>query len=119
MLHTQVTGMPLTDIPPPLLNALGSFVSSCSTTSLKGIVVSLMGAVFDGLPHNLKPRPGQAPTPKPKVGLIIMLAVILRTQPQVRRCWWQHMRSQLILTAHVSWTACAHNSQTMWGCWLQ
>jgi hypothetical protein len=85
----QATEVPMRDVPPPLYNALSSAVAATPQAACAAVVVSLVGAILEGVPDTT-PRPGQAPPPPPqqqgagprgKAGLLLMLALLLRVQP--------------------------------------
>ncbi len=78
----QMTDVPLSELPQPLQNALASFVGQCGGAALRQVLVTLLMAVFEGLPDGTRLKAAVQP-PKPKVGLLIVLASILRTRPEV------------------------------------
>lgn len=80
MLDIQATAQPLAEVPNALMNALASFVAAVSESSLVQMTVPLTLAVVNDAAGG---PTGTAPTGKGKAGLQIMLAVILRTRPQV------------------------------------
>ncbi|WIA35372.1 hypothetical protein OEZ86_003823 [Tetradesmus obliquus] len=74
------TEQPLAEVPQPLLSTITSFVSDVGDDALLAMCVPLTAAVVS---EAVGGPSGTAPTGKGKAGLQVMLAVILRTRPQV------------------------------------
>ena len=81
----QAAEFPLNELPHVLHNALASFVASCHEAAMQSVVVSLIKATTEPLEgqRQAKGAPAPGPATKGKAGLLIMLAIILRTRPQV------------------------------------
>lgn len=77
---SQATEQPLAEVPQPLLSTITSFVSGVGDDALLAMCVPLTAAVVS---EAVGGPSGTAPTGKGKAGLQVMLAVILRTRPQV------------------------------------
>lgn len=75
----QASELPLSELPNPLQNALASFIASVSEPALVQVLVALVAAVVAEAAAGNKGQPS-----KGKAGLFVMLAVMLRTRPQVR-----------------------------------
>jgi hypothetical protein len=78
----QASQQPLAELPNPLMNALVSFVAAANEPALVSVLVPLVHAVVT---EASGAGTTQGPAGKGKAGLFIMLAVVLRTRPQVRR----------------------------------
>jgi hypothetical protein len=76
----QASQAPVNELPNPLLNALASFIASVSEPALVEVLLPLVNAVVT---EASGAGAGQGPAGKGKAGLFIMLAVLLRTRPQV------------------------------------
>lgn len=79
-MHVQASSQPLVEVPDSLLNTLSNFVASVREDALLSMAVPLTAAVINEVAGG---QSGAAPAGKGKAGLQIMLAVILRTRPQV------------------------------------
>ncbi|KAF6266744.1 hypothetical protein COO60DRAFT_1473267 [Scenedesmus sp. NREL 46B-D3] len=83
----QASQQPLSDVPHTLANALASFVASVSESALAAVVAPLAAATAADVAAAAAAGTGAAPAAaaagKSKAGLLVMLAVILRTRPQV------------------------------------
>lgn len=77
----QASQAPANELPNALMNALASFVASVSEPALVQVLLPLVNAVVN---EASGAGAGQGPPGKGKAGLFIMLAVLLRTRPQVR-----------------------------------
>jgi len=77
----QASQQPAADLPNSLMNALASFVASVSEPALVQVLVPLVNAV---VAEASGAAGGQGPAGKGKAGLFVMVAVVLRTRPQVR-----------------------------------
>eukprot|EP00879_Flechtneria_rotunda_P009066 GHRR01009493.1.p1 GENE.GHRR01009493.1~~GHRR01009493.1.p1 ORF type:complete len:508 (+),score=247.18 GHRR01009493.1:366-1889(+) len=78
------TAQPLSDIPHALTNALTSFIAGISEDALMQVVVPLVNAVITEAAAAAGGGGASAGgTGKGKAGLSVMLAVVLRTRPQV------------------------------------
>jgi hypothetical protein len=78
----QASQQPVAELPNPLMNALASFVASANEPALVSVLVPLVHAVVSEASG--AGGATQGPAGKGKAGLFIMLAVVLRTRPQVR-----------------------------------
>jgi hypothetical protein len=91
----QASQQPLCDMPHALMNALASFVASVSESALAAVVAPLTAAVVADVAAAAAAGTGGAAAAaaagKSKAGLLVMLAVILRTRPQV---WLRGRRVQ-------------------------
>lgn len=88
----QASQQPAADLPNSLMNALASFVASVSEPALVQVLVPLVNAVVT----EASAAGGvQGPAGKGKAGLFIMVAVVLRTRPQVRAKVYWAMRLSL------------------------
>eukprot|EP00878_Enallax_costatus_P011005 GHUV01011494.1.p1 GENE.GHUV01011494.1~~GHUV01011494.1.p1 ORF type:complete len:296 (+),score=88.41 GHUV01011494.1:228-1115(+) len=74
------TAQPISEVPNALMNALASFVAAMSEASLVQMTIPLTVAVVNEVAGGPS---GTAPGGKGKAGLLLMLAVMLRTRPQV------------------------------------
>uniref|UniRef100_A0A383V7Q4 Uncharacterized protein n=1 Tax=Tetradesmus obliquus TaxID=3088 RepID=A0A383V7Q4_TETOB len=83
----QASQQPICDMPHPLMNALASFVASVGEGALAAVVAPLTAAVVADVAAAAAAGSGGAAAAasagKSKAGLLVMLAVILRTRPQV------------------------------------
>ncbi|WIA29077.1 hypothetical protein OEZ86_011588 [Tetradesmus obliquus] len=83
----QASQQPICDMPHPLMNALASFVASVGEGALAAVVSPLTAAVVADVAAAAAAGSGGAAAAasagKSKAGLLVMLAVILRTRPQV------------------------------------
>jgi hypothetical protein len=74
------------------MNALASFVASVSESALAAVVAPLTAAVVADVAAAAAAGSGGASAAasagKSKAGLLVMLAVILRTRPQVNAGWF-------------------------------
>ena len=77
-LPATIVESPYSDLPTPLANALGSFASSCGAKALGALVDDLLSAALADVPARPKPQQQQEP---PKVGLLVLLAAVLRARP--------------------------------------
>lgn len=82
LLPLQASQQPVAELPNSLMNALASFVASVNEPALVQVLLPLVNAVVvEG--SGTGAAAGQGPAGKGKAGLFIMLAVMLRTRPQV------------------------------------
>lgn len=82
LVNHQASQAPVNELPNPLLNALASFIASVSEPALVEVLLPLVNAVVT---EASGAGAGQGPAGKGKAGLFIMLAVLLRTRPQVTK----------------------------------
>lgn len=84
-------------MPHPLMNALASFVASVGEGALAAVVAPLTAAVVADVAAAAAAGSGGAAAAasagKSKAGLLVMLAVILRTRPQVSMQWGKGLTS--------------------------
>lgn len=76
----QAAEVPLNGVPADLTSVLSSFAGGLPQEVQARAVVELMGSIFEGLPDSFRSKAAQPP--RAKVGLLVLLALLLRTSPQ-------------------------------------